>query len=226
MTTDYRIVYTKRRTLGITVERDGAVIVRAPNGMDESEVRQLVSSKSRWIAEKVAHPQKYHRSTPPGKELVSGESMLYLGRNYRVEIVDSSPTSGIEFDQKFLVPRCVSERGRVEFRAWYEDAARSKLVPRVEHWAEKLGVQPSHIKVTDVKYRWGSCTPAGNVNLNWRLIKAPVSVGDYVIVHELAHLLQTNHDDRFWSIVRSQVSKVESSRAWLREHGHLLEQDL
>ena len=102
MTTDYRIVYSKRRTLGITVERDGAVIVRAPNGMDESEVHQLVSSRRRWITRRLRILRKYHQGVPPGKELVSGESMLYLGRNYRVEIVDSSSSSGIEFDQKFL----------------------------------------------------------------------------------------------------------------------------
>ena len=226
MKVDYRIVYSRRRTLGITVERDGAVIVRAPNGMDESEVHQLVASKRRWITKKIAHPQKYQQSVPPGKELVSGESMLYLGRSYRVEIIDSSSSSGIEFDQKFLVPRNVSVQGREAFRKWYEDAARKKLVPRAEQWAAKLGVQPGHIKVTDVKYRWGSCTPAGNVSLNWRLIKAPVSVGDYVIVHELAHLLQPSHDERFWSIVRSQISRVDSSRTWLRENGQLLEQDL
>jgi predicted metal-dependent hydrolase len=226
MTGDYTVVYSNRRTVGISVERDGAVIVRAPSGMNESEVDRLVSSRRRWIDSKVSHPQKYDGGLPPpGKELVSGESMLYLGRNYRVEVVDSK-SSQIELDQKFIVPRSVSERGREEFRQWYMRAAEKQLVPRASEWAKTLGVKPGRIRIADVKFRWGSCTPAGTVKLNWRLIKAPTSVGDYVIVHELAHLLEASHGDRFWSIVRSQIPKVDESRSWLRENGQLLEQDL
>jgi predicted metal-dependent hydrolase len=223
---NYTIVYSNRRTVGISVERNGSVIVRAPEGTSDEELDRLVSSRKRWISEKVNHPQKYRaKNPPPGKELVSGESMLYLGRNYRVEITESC-SNQIEFDQKFIVPRSIVDRGREEFRNWYKLTAEQNLVPRVLDWARRLGVEPGRVKVADVQYRWGSCTPAGNVSLNWRLIKAPISVADYVIVHELAHLLEANHGERFWSVVRSQIPRVDASRAWLREHGQLLEQDL
>jgi hypothetical protein len=226
MTQDYKVVFSNRRTVGISVERDGEVVVRAPAGMTEVELEKLVSSKRRWISDKVKHPQKYGAgSPPPGKELVSGESMLFLGRSYRVEIVDS-PTTQIEFDQKFMVPRSMAARGREEFQKWYVRAAEEKLVSRTSDWAMELGVKPGRITIADVKYQWGSCSPTGNVSLNWRLIKAPISVSDYVIVHELAHLIEGTHDDRFWSIVRSQIPKVEASKTWLRENGQLLEQDL
>jgi len=81
-------------------------------------------------------------------------------------------------------------------------------------------------KIGDSRFRWGSCTPKDNVTINWRLIKAPVFVIDYVIAHELAHLIENNHTPRFWNIVRAQVPKMEKAKAWLREHGALLEQDL
>lgn len=226
MSDDYTVVYSKRRTVGILVERDGSVVVRAPKGTSEEELQRLVSSKRRWIAEKVQHPQKYKaKRLPPGKELVSGESMLYLGRNYRVEIVESG-CDRIVFDQKFIVSRLTVDQGREEFRNWYRRTAEERLIPRVLDWAKKLGVEPGLVRVTNVQYRWGSCTPTGNVRLNWRLIKAPSGVADYVIVHELAHLLEADHGDRFWSVVRSQIPRVEESRTWLREHGQLLEQDL
>jgi hypothetical protein len=222
----YTIVYSRRRTIGITVERDGSVIVRAPNGTSEEDIKRLVSTKARWISNKVEHPQKYHNVVhPPGKELISGESMLYLGRSYRIEITESS-SGRIEFSDKFLVPRSLGDRSREEFRKWYRQAANEKLVPRVFDWAARLGVKPAQVEIAEVRYRWGSCTPASNVRLNWRLVKAPVPVSDYVIVHELAHLLESSHGDRFWSIVQSQVPRVEMSRAWLREHGELLELDL
>ena len=174
---DYTIVYTNRRTVGISVERNGSVIVRAPEGTSDEELERLVSSKKRWISEKVNHPQKYKANNhPPGKELVSGESMLYLGRNYRVEISESC-SDQIEFDQKFIVPRSVVDRGREEFCNWYRRAAEQKLVPRVLDWARSLGVEPGRVKVADVQYRWGSCTPAGNVSLNWRFDQGPKRCG-------------------------------------------------
>lgn len=222
---DYELVYSERRTLGITVERDGIVVVHAPEGTSRETVDRLVEKKKRWIASKIGDPQKYQAAPhPPGKELVSGESMLYLGRSYRIEITDVAGDE-IRFDHIFEVPQSVAGRGWDAFRDWYVQRAEERLVPRATEWANRLGVTPSGISVTDVRYRWGSCTPSAQVRLNWRLIKAPTGVADYVIVHELAHLLEPSHNDRFWSIVRSQVHKVEASREWLKENGQLLEED-
>lgn len=223
----YRVVYSRRRNVQLTVERDGELVVRAPEGTCEDVVAALVESKRHWIAEKKAHPQKYQaRHHPPGKELASGEAMLYLGRNYRVDIIDSD-SNAIEFNQKFVVPRTLANGdGREAFRDWYFSRAKERLVPRADRWARVLGVEPKSVTITDVRYRWGSCTPAGAVRLNWRLIKAPSPVADYVVVHELAHLLESSHSPRFWSIVRSQVPRLDAARAWLRDQGHLLEQDL
>ncbi len=223
---EYIVVYSSRRTVGITVDRDGSVVVRAPKGIPDEDLRGVISAKTRWISEKVQHPQKYKDAAhPPGKELVSGESMLFLGSVYRVEIVES-PSERIQFDGRFLVPRVIGDRGRDEFRLWFVRAAEDRLLPRVMEWATKLGVEVARVRIADNRFRWGSCTPKGNVSLNWRLVKAPTSVSDYVIVHELAHLLEANHGDRFWSIVRSQIPRVDVARTWLQEHGQLLEQDV
>jgi len=88
-----------------------------------------------------------------------------------------------------------------------------------------MGVNFNHILISDLKVRWGSCTPAGNLNFNWRILKAPGFVIDYVIVHELAHLREANHTPRFWNIVSVQVPQWEQAKNWLREHGDLLEVD-
>ena len=135
-------------------------------------------------------------------------------------------TEAIRFDHAFLVPRGMSLSGRDAFRAWFSRRAKERLIPRASAWAKRLGVEPSSISVTDVQYQWGSCTPAGHVRLNWRLIKAPAGVADYVIVHELAHLLEASHSDRFWYVIRSQIPKVDASREWLKEHGQLLEEEV
>jgi predicted metal-dependent hydrolase len=106
------------------------------------------------------------------------------------------------------------------------DRAREKILPRVRRQALSLGVEFNEAKIADSRYRWGSCTTKDNLNFNWRLIKAPMFVIDYVIAHELAHLMEPNHTPRFWNIVRSQVPSLERAKAWLKEHGEFLEQDL
>ena len=92
--------------------------------------------------------------------------------------------------------------------------------------ARELGVAVVEVKIVDNRYRWGSCTMNDNVNFNWRLIKAPMFVIDYVIVHELAHLIEANHTPMFWNIVRAQAPRMDKAKAWLKEHGQLLEQKL
>ena len=93
-------------------------------------------------------------------------------------------------------------------------------------FATDLGVIFSDAKIVDNRYRWGSCTTKDNVNFNWRLIKAPMFVIDYVIVHELAHLLESNHTSRFWNIVRAQSANMEKAKQLLLEHGQILEEDI
>ena len=227
MQLDYKIARSpKRKKLTITVGRDRAVIVHAPEGTSEETVRRVVDAKRQWLYEKLRHPQKYRDQPPaPGKELVSGELMPYLGKNYRIELVDSD-SKLICFDQKFFVPRSLESERQNAFRHWYKEKASERILPRVRQTAKALGVNVNDAKIIGSRFRWGSCTPKDNVNFNWRLIKAPMFVIDYVIVHELAHLIEPNHTPRFWNIVKAQVPGMEKAKAWLKEHGQFLEQDL
>ena len=109
-------------------------------------------------------------------------------------------------------------------REWYIGKAKEKIVPRVKHHARQLGVDVAEVKIVDNRFRWGSCTLKDNVNFSWRLIKAPMFVIDYVIVHELSHLIEANHTPRFWNIVCTQAPTIDKAKAWLKENGQLLEQ--
>lgn len=224
MDLDYKIVFAKRKTLTITVERDRSVVVTAPEGTSPEKIRQVVESRKLWLYEKTRHAQKYDPLPhPPGKELITGESILYLGRQYRIKLVEGN--GEIQFEQKFLVPRALADKS-LAFRSWFIARAEDKILPRVAVHARNLGVTYKEAKIGDGKYRWGSCTPNDNVIFNWRLIKAPMFVIDYVIVHELAHLIEQNHTPRFWNIVRAQAPTMEKAKAWLQKNGALLEQEL
>lgn len=224
MKLDYRVVYSaKRRSLTITVERDRTIVVTAPEGTSEEKIRQVVESRKLWLYEKTRHARKYDPLPhPPGKELVAGESMLYLGRQYRIELADGS--GGIRFEQKFIVPRSLADKSTA-FRNWFIAAAEQTILPRTALHARNLGVVYKDARIGKGKYRWGSCTPNDTVIFNWRLIKAPMFVIDYVVVHELAHLLESNHTPRFWNILKAQVAGTEQARAWLEKHGAVLEQE-
>ena len=217
---------SKRKKLTITVERDRSVVVHAPEATSEETIRKIVKSKRQWIYEKTKHAQKYDkRPHPPGKELVSGESALYLGREYQIEIISTDSTE-IRFKQRFLIPASLVDERRGILRNWYINRAKERILPKVKSLAVTLGVEFANAKIVDNRFRWGSCTPKDNVNLNWRLIKAPMFVVDYVIVHELAHLIEANHTPRFWNVVRTHAPTMEKARSWLKDHGQILEQDI
>jgi predicted metal-dependent hydrolase len=157
--------------------------------------------------------------------LFNGESALFLGRLYPITL---TPEEGRDarFDDKFLIPASLHGETRNVLRAWYIAQAREHVLPRVRMYAEQLGVAYNEAKIVDNRYRWGSCTTKNNVNFNWRLIKAPMFVVDYVIVHELTHLLESNHTPSFWNIVHTQSPRMDKARQWLLENGGILEEEI
>jgi predicted metal-dependent hydrolase len=223
MELEYEIKYSNRKTVNISVERDRSIIVRAPEGVSEEKIKHIVQSKRNWIIDKVNHDQKYPMKIEP-KEFVSGESIMYLGRNYQLLVVEKE-IEGVEFNQRFLISRSNQKQAYELLKSWYMERAKIKIEPKVKSFAQQLGVTYKVVKISDMKYRWGSCTPNNNVIFNWRLIKAPIHVLDYLIVHELAHLIELNHSSRFWNIVSIQVPTYLKAKEWLKQNGYLLEVD-
>ena len=223
MDLSFQIVYSRRKTVAMSVEREASVIVRAPEGMAEKKIYRLIEAKRLWLYQKINHDQKYPlRQTR--KEFISGETILYLGRNYRLLVTDRD-IAGVSFQSRFEISRKNQPRAFELFKRWYLQQAKERIPPRAKYFAEALGVGFNRILISDLKVRWGSCTPKSNLNFNWRLMKASPTVIDYVIVHELAHLIESNHNPQFWNIVSIQVPRFDWAKRWLREHGDLLESD-
>jgi predicted metal-dependent hydrolase len=221
MNLNYKILYSDRKTLTISVERDRSIIVRAPRHLSRERIDTFVQRKRLWLFDKLRSKQKFPPE-PVEKEFVSGETLIYLGRHYRLQVT-SRAIDGIHFHQEFLISKDNHVAASELFKQWYIQKAKEKIIPRVREFAKTLGVSYNRIKISDMRYRWGSCTPSNNLNFNWKLIKAPMFVIDYVIVHELAHLLEPNHTEEFWNIVAVQVPKYEKAKEWLRENGGVLE---
>ncbi|KAB3536274.1 M48 family metallopeptidase [Alkaliphilus pronyensis] len=216
----------KRKKLTINIERDRRIVVLAPENTSDEKIRQVIDSKKQWIHEKLGHPQKFAaKPHAPGKEIINGESLYYLGHQYQVELIEST-NDELVFDNKFLFPMQEKEKNLVLLKKWYVRCAKEKIIPRARKFAKDLGVEAESIKIVDNKYRWGSCTTKNNINISWRLMQAPMFVIDYIIIHELAHLIEANHTPEFWNIVKAQLPKMEKAKLWLKENGQRVQEEL
>lgn len=224
MKIDYSIVYTNRKTVSIVIERDRTVVVRAPLNTSEEIIAQEIEKRKRNILKKINHNQKYPLEKQQ-KEFVSGESLLYLGKPYQLVVVDK-PVEGVIFDSKFIISKQNQRKAKQLFKDWYHNSATEIIVPKAVSVAKQIGVSFNKINILDLKYRWGSCTPKDNIHFNWRLIKAPMNVIEYIIVHELTHLLETNHTPEFWNRVKTSLPLYSSAKNWLLKYGSELEVDL
>ncbi len=193
------------------------MVVLAPEGTSDSTIDQFINKRRFWLFQKLNYSPKFGERKPD-TPFISGKAIPYLGRNFKLDVVNQR-LDGIHFSNKFLISKTNLKHAPSLLDAWYKERAKEKITPKVEEYARQLGVEYNAILISDLKYRWGSCTLKGNLNFNWRLIKAPHFVINYVVVHELAHLIELNHSDRFWNIVRVQIPNFKEAKEWLRENG-------
>ncbi len=191
--------------------------------MSEEVIRRAVEAKKLWLYQKVNHEHKYP-TRQQRKEFVSGETVLYLGRKYRLQVSDED-VAGVAFRSHFVISRKNQPQAARLFCQWYLERAQERIARRAKYFAEAMGVNYNRVLISDLRVRWSSCTPKSNLNFNWHIMKAPASVIDYLVVHELAHLLEANHTPRFWNVVSVQVPQVEWAKEWLRRNGGVLEVD-
>ncbi|MAT57896.1 MAG: zinc metalloprotease [Ignavibacteriae bacterium] len=222
MTIDYKIIFTERKSVNIIIDRNSKIIVRAPKRLTRDDVAKVVNSKKHWIYNKLSNSSK--PITSP-KEFVSGESLLYLGEHYKLRILDEQ-FSGLRFDNEFTISKSNKSKTKEIFKAWYLAQAKKKFLPIVDYYSDTLGVKYNRIYIKSMKASWGSCSPNKSITLNWKLVKAPLYVINYIIVHELAHLIELNHSEDFWNIVSVQVPNYKKAKKWLTQHGELLELEL
>jgi len=215
MTISYEITRSNRKTIALKVSPDGRFEVAAPVSASDEDIEIIVNKKKFWLYKTINKTQK-KASSSLKKEFISGEMFWYLGKRYRLDVTKNCEHKGLKFKHnKFVLNSEDKTEAEQLFKEFYKQKAKEKLEAQVIKYAKQMGVEYQELKFLDMKKRWGSCTNAGNIILNSHLIKAPMYVIDYVIVHELAHLIEYNHSPRFWNIVRTQISDYEGHKKWL-----------
>ncbi len=218
-----KIERTKRRkTIGFEVKPGSIVRILVPDTVDDLYLDKVIRERATWIYQKVEDANKILLNQRV-REFVAGESFPFQGKEYRLKIVRdlNAPTCIKDNHLIVAVPKNIDKQDledivKSRILSFYKSQAQIKLQEVVDRFSSKLGVRPSSFDIRDYKRSWGMCTKNKEVFINWRVIMAPISVINYVVVHELCHLVHPNHSKEFWSLVNSQVNDLESSKNWLK----------
>jgi predicted metal-dependent hydrolase len=198
-TIEYTLQYTNRKTLGITIKPDMSVHVTSPMDVPQDRIKERLRLKAPWILKQKSFFLAFHPKTPERK-YVSGETHFYFGRQYRLKIHTGEKES-VKLKGKFIEVSVIEKsKASSLVNAWYLDHARHKFnilaAPLIAQFS-KYNVHPTSIILRNMPSRWGSCTPKGKIILNPELIKAPKRCIEYVIIHELCHLVHYDHTQKF-----------------------------
>jgi len=210
-TIDFRLEYSNRKSLGITVTPEMEVLVKAPIDTSLEKVKEKIRKKAPWIIKQQSFFLTFQPKTPKRK-YISGETHLYLGRQYRLQIIIAKEES-VKLKGKYIeVTASEKSRAKDLLNDWYLQLARTKFhaiaTPLIDKF-KKHQVEPSSIVLRDMPTRWGSCTPKGKIILNPELIKAPKGCIEYVIIHELCHLIHHDHTQKFFDLQTKEMKDWE-----------------
>ena len=209
---------SRRKTLQITVDRGGELLLSTPLNVAENQLRAFVLEKRFWIYTKLAEKNRLTRAAPT-KQFVDGEGLLYLGRSHRLRLVEDQAVPLKLLNGRFLLRRDLVASARVCFVQWYSARAKVWLWDKAQEHVARMAVRPVGVKVQDLGYRWGSCGKGDWLYFHWKTILLPPRIAEYVVVHELAHLHQPHHTPAFWQRVERALPDFEQRKTWLAEHG-------
>ena len=209
---------TRARRVRLEMRRGTALTVVIPRTYPLKRVPGIVKSKQRWILNNLTRIED--RPSFTEKSIMSGDVIAYLGRQLKVVARESKGSAGAQLERNRLVVNLTPDGGELNsiLETWYRAQATTLIQEKVDRWGAKLGVNHNKVTIRGQRSRWGSCSRKGNLSFNWKLMMAPESVIDYVVIHELAHLKQMNHSEKFWQFVAEHCPEWRDCKKWLRDH--------
>lgn len=218
---------SKAKHLRITVGQDG-VVVTVPAALSQRRAISFLEQKKEWIAQKLNELNRANPQPNGPRDYLDGAELPFQGEKFRLKLVESDrqKTTARLTGDCFLVHinRQMPEAARAseiqrKLGQLYKELAREAICERVNFFKTQLNVDYNQIRLKEQKTRWGSCSKKGNLNFNWKLVMAPPDIIDYVVVHELCHLIHMNHSPAFWQCVADVIPDYRICRLWLKKHG-------
>ncbi len=223
---NYLLVKSKKRkkTISLQLRKDGSVVIQAPWRISGREIDLFFQRKKDWLYKKIGEAEKHHKEVA-ATNFSSGETFYYLGFPYPL-IIERTNNSlyPLNFSgQQFILDSEFAHRAKELFIEWYVEQAKKYIEEKVRHYSGILKLFPTRVRIGSARSRWGACSPDNRLSFTWRLIQAPGPVIDYVVAHELSHIKEKNHSNRFWNLVERAVPDYGTHRLWLRKKGHILQ---
>jgi predicted metal-dependent hydrolase len=222
---EFTVVIKKRKTIGLSISHKDGLRVSAPKWVSKKQIRNIVEQKAEWILKKLSE----FAEKPDSITLGTGAELLFLGFSHRLEIIEDVKLKKAKVSKLEdiivmsmplnVAPVALKEQICNNLILWYKKQAEILFSQRINVFSEVMQVSPSKITIRQQKTRWGSCSSKGNININWKLIMMPISVIDYVLVHELAHLKHLNHSSSFWKFVEAFLPDYKARKLLLKEYG-------
>ncbi|WP_321816227.1 MULTISPECIES: SprT family zinc-dependent metalloprotease [unclassified Paraburkholderia] len=219
-TLQYRLKRSSRKSIGFAIDSTGLTIT-APRWVTIADIENAIAEKQRWIFSKLIEWQtRVEQRALPKVEWRDGAELPYLGKPMRVTL----GTGSLVFDEATRVlslplpPHADAQQIKDRVTGWLQGEATRIFGERLTVYAARLGVTFRSYALSSAMTRWGSCSSEGRIRLNWRLIHFPLSILDYVVAHELAHLREMNHSPRFWQTVESIFPEFREARKQLKQH--------
>lgn len=215
---DY-IERSNRKTLSLTVLKDGVVLVKAPLSMKDETINKFVEEKQAWIKSKLllvnSTKDKYD-------DIIHYQKFMLYGNRYSLVMSDVKKIETNDSFQILLPKKTEPEKILKTMKSWYKKVAKKILSDRLAFVENRIRLKSKAMKISDSKGKWGSCNSLGVICFNWRVIMLPPRIIDYVIVHELCHLVEMNHSKKFWALVEKFLPNVPALKKEIKEYGFLL----
>lgn len=210
---------SNRKTLSLAVLKDGNIIVKAPISIKDEIIQNFVQDKQNWIKEKLF---LINQTKAKFEDVCEYKKFLLYGNKYSLVLAD---VKRIETNENFQIvfPKKIEQDKILKtLKVWYKKVAKQILFDRLSFWENRLKLKSNCLKIGDSKGRWGSCNSKGTICFNFRVIMLPPNIIDYVIVHELCHLIEMNHSKNFWKYVEKFLPKAMELKVAIKEYGFLL----
>lgn len=208
---DYDIEFAQRKTLSICVNPDSSVCLRAPIDATLEQIQQKVHKRASWILKQKRFFESFGTSTTK-RQYISGESHLYLGRQYMLRVKESN-VNAVHYQNNIIEIECRHKKDAgILLQTWYRQRANVKFQEYAQPIIEQFsiyGVKPQSLSIKKMDKRWGYCTIDGHITLNPRLICAPRCCTEYVITHELCHLIYRSHNKEFYALLTKEMPHWE-----------------
>ncbi len=211
----------RRRTIAFSVDANG-LVVSAPWNASESRIKRSMLDAADWILKKL---DEWSDHQPRQQRWADGEQIDFLGRRLTLNIIaDAVLMPAVLIDPCCLQVTVADPQSEARIREaviqWYRRHAARNFTDRLVHCASAMQLPVPKMFLSNAGSQWGSCNAKGQIRLNWRLVQAPQEIIDYVVVHELAHLIEMNHSKRFWNIVQRHCPGHLDARTHLNQRGH------